>query len=126
MQTEPTTLLYTPVRCTISAPFVHNSRLCSYIMVRCSLVFITVILLLLVPASGLAASGLAASGLAASGVPRDPTAAPKAGFSAACRAHKSIGKMARTAEVVVEAEVVEVTPPRDNIYAVTLQVRNAF
>jgi hypothetical protein len=30
--------------------------------------------------------------------------------------------MARTAEVVVEAEVVEVTPPRDNIYAVTLQV----
>jgi hypothetical protein len=115
MQTEPTTLLYTPVRCTISTPFVHNSRLCSYIMVRCSLVFITVILLLLVPASGLAASG----------VPRD-TAAPKAGFSAACRAHKSIGKMARTAEVVVEAEVVEVTPPRDNIYAVTLQVRNDF
>jgi len=71
-------------------------------MVRCSLVFIPVILLL-VPATA------------------DPTA-PKAGFSAACRGHKSIGKMARTAEVVVEAEVVEVTPPRDNIYAVTLQV----
>jgi hypothetical protein len=47
---------------------------------------------------------------------------PRAGFSAACRGHRSIGKMARTAEVVVEAEVVEVTPPRDNIYAVTLQV----
>jgi hypothetical protein len=59
-------------------------------------------------------------------VPRETTTLqppPRAGFSAACRGHKSIGKMARAAEVVVEAEVIEVTPPRDNIYAVTLQVR---
>ena len=65
--------------------------------------------------------GPASSGWAAS-VPREQQLPPRAGFSAACRGHKSIGKTARTAEVVVEAEVVEVTPPRDNIYAVTLQV----
>jgi hypothetical protein len=72
------------------------------------------VILGLVPSSGWAAA-----------VPKDlanKQLPPRAGFSAACRGHRSIGKMARTAEVVVEAEVVEVTPPRDNIYAVTLQV----
>ena len=47
---------------------------------------------------------------------------PKSGFSRACRGPKSIPQMTKSAEVVAEAVVVEVSPPRDNVYAVTLQV----
>ena len=48
--------------------------------------------------------------------------AAQAGFSRACRGPKTIPQMAKSAEVVAEAVVVEVSPPRDNVYAVTLQV----
>ena len=47
---------------------------------------------------------------------------PKAGFSRACRGGASIADMTKQAEIVTEAVVVEVSPPRDNVYAVTLQV----
>ena len=47
---------------------------------------------------------------------------PKAGFSRACRGPKTIAQMTKNAEVVAEAVVVDVSPPRDNVYAVTLQV----
>ena len=46
----------------------------------------------------------------------------RAGFSSACRAPKSISRMVGGSEVVVEAAVVAVSPVRNNIYAVTLQV----
>ena len=46
----------------------------------------------------------------------------KAGFSVACQGPRSIGQMTKTAEIVTEAVVVDVSPARDNVYAVTLQV----
>jgi len=49
-------------------------------------------------------------------------AIPRAGFSSACRAPRSIQRMVKGSEVVVEAGVIEVSPVRNNIYAVTLQV----
>jgi len=55
-----------------------------------------------------------------------PEIAPKAGFSRACRGAKSISVMTKDAEIVTEAVVVEVSPPRDNVYAVTLQVKKVF
>ena len=48
----------------------------------------------------------------------------KAGFSVACQGPRSIGQMTKTAEIVTEAVVVDVSPARDNVYAVTLQVRH--
>lgn len=52
----------------------------------------------------------------------DINAIPRAGFSSACRAPRSIQRMVQGSEVVVEAGVIEVSPVRNNIYAVTLQV----
>ena len=49
---------------------------------------------------------------------------PRAGFSSSCRAPRSIQRMVQGSEVVVEAGVVEVSPVRNNIYAVTLQVNS--
>ena len=46
----------------------------------------------------------------------------RAGFSVACQGATSIGDMAEGAEVVTTAVVVDVSPARDNVYAVTLQV----
>ena len=46
------------------------------------------------------------------------------GFSMACQGPRSIGQMTKTAEIVTEAIVVDVSPARDNVYAVTLQVIN--
>ncbi|XP_023348993.1 uncharacterized protein LOC111717759, partial [Eurytemora carolleeae] len=54
----------------------------------------------------------------------DFNAIPRAGFSSACRAPRSIQRMVKGSEVVVEAGVIEVSPVRNNIYAVTLQVQN--
>ena len=48
------------------------------------------------------------------------------GFSVACRGRRSIEQMTETAEIVTEATVVDVSPARDSVYAVTLQVRNIF
>ena len=39
-----------------------------------------------------------------------------------CQGPRSIGQMADTAEIVTSAVVVDVSPARDNVYAVTLQV----
>ena len=49
----------------------------------------------------------------------------RAGFSLACQGVHTIGQMTRSAEIVTEALVVEVSPARDNVYAVTLQVCTA-
>ena len=46
----------------------------------------------------------------------------RAGLSVACQGPRSIGQMADTAEIVTSAVVVDVSPARDNVYAVTLQV----
>ena len=46
----------------------------------------------------------------------------RAGFSVACQGLRTIGQMTREAEIVTEARVVDVSPARDNVYAVTLQV----
>ena len=46
----------------------------------------------------------------------------RSGFSSACRGPKSISRMVSGSEVVVEAGVIAVSPVRNNIYAVTLQV----
>ena len=46
----------------------------------------------------------------------------QAGLSMACQGPRSIGQMAETAEIVTSAVVVDVSPARDNVYAVTLQV----
>ena len=46
----------------------------------------------------------------------------RAGFSVACQGVRTIGQMTRAAEIVTEALVVDVSPARDNVYAVTLQV----
>ena len=54
------------------------------------------------------------------------TKAAKAGFSVACQGPRSIGQMTKTAEIVTEAVVVDVSPARDNVYAVTLQVRKVL
>lgn len=48
------------------------------------------------------------------------------GFSVACQSVKTIGQMTRQAEIVTEARVVDVSPARDNVYAVTLQVCTYF
>ena len=45
------------------------------------------------------------------------------GLSLACQGPRSIGEMAEGAEIVTSAVVVDVSPARDNVYAVTLQVR---
>ena len=50
----------------------------------------------------------------------------RVGFSVACQAVKTIGQMTRQAEIVTEARVVDVSPARDNVYAVTLQVGTWF
>ena len=44
------------------------------------------------------------------------------GFSRACRGARTIGSSARRSPVVAEAAVVRVSPPRNNIYAVTMKV----
>lgn len=46
----------------------------------------------------------------------------QAGLSVACQGPRSIGQMAEAAEIVTSAVVVDVSPARDNVYAVTLQV----
>ena len=46
----------------------------------------------------------------------------RAGFSLACQGVRTIGQMTRSAQIVTEALVVDVSPARDNVYAVTLQV----
>ena len=46
----------------------------------------------------------------------------QAGLSMACQGPRSIGEMTETAEIVTSAVVVDVSPARDNVYAVTLQV----
>ena len=46
----------------------------------------------------------------------------RAGFSVACQGVRTIGQMTRSAQIVTEALVVDVSPARDNVYAVTLQV----
>ena len=46
----------------------------------------------------------------------------RAGFSKACQGARSLTKMVHASEVVLEAGVVDVSPVRNNIYAVTLQV----
>ena len=46
----------------------------------------------------------------------------QAGLSMACQGPRSIGEMTETAEIVTSALVVDVSPARDNVYAVTLQV----
>ena len=46
----------------------------------------------------------------------------RAGFSVACQGVRTIGQMTRAAQIVTEALVVDVSPARDNVYAVTLQV----
>ena len=46
----------------------------------------------------------------------------QAGLSMACQGPRSIGQMADTAEIVTSAVVVDASPARDNVYAVTLQV----
>ena len=46
----------------------------------------------------------------------------RAGFSVTCQGVRTIGQMTRSAEIVTEALVVDVSPARDNVYAVTLQV----
>ena len=46
----------------------------------------------------------------------------RAGLSVACQGVRTIGQMTRAAEIVTEALVVDVSPARDNVYAVTLQV----
>ena len=48
---------------------------------------------------------------------------PPGGFSRACQGAKTLPQMAKQAEVVTEAVVVKVSAPRDNVYAVTLQVK---
>ena len=45
------------------------------------------------------------------------------GFSPACRGANSITKMVAKSDVVLEAGVGAVSPPRNNIYAVTLKVQ---
>jgi len=47
----------------------------------------------------------------------------RSGFSSACRGPKSISRMVSGSEVVVEAGVIAVSPVRNNIYAVTLQIQ---
>ena len=50
------------------------------------------------------------------------TSKPKSGFSVACQGPRSIEQMTKSTEIVSEAIVVDVSPARDNVYAVTLQV----
>ena len=47
---------------------------------------------------------------------------PKSGLSVACQGPRSIEQMTKSTEMVSEAIVVDVSPARDNVYAVTLQV----
>ena len=47
----------------------------------------------------------------------------RAGFSLACQGARTLAQVTKTAEIVTEARVVDVSPARDNVYAVTLQVR---
>ena len=57
-----------------------------------------------------------------SGAPvQSKQAAARPGFSRACRGPRTIARMVEEAEVVTEAVVVAVSPPRDGVYAVTLQ-----
>ena len=56
-----------------------------------------------------------------SGVSND-VSSRQAGLSLACQGPRSIGEMTETAEIVTSAVVVDVSPARDNVYAVTLQV----
>jgi hypothetical protein len=44
-------------------------------------------------------------------------------FGDTCRTTNSISKMVSKSDIVIEAGVVAVTPPRNNIYAVTLRVQ---
>ena len=48
---------------------------------------------------------------------------PRPGFSVACQGARSLEAMTKTSEIVTEAVVVDVSPARDNVYAVTLQVK---
>ena len=51
---------------------------------------------------------------------------PRPGFSVACQGARSLEAMTKTSEIVTEAVVVDVSPARDNVYAVTLQVKYLF
>ena len=48
------------------------------------------------------------------------------GFSLACQGARTVAQMTKTAQIVTEARVVDVSPARDNVYAVTLQVRTYY
>ena len=52
-----------------------------------------------------------------------PNPKPRPGFSVACQGARSLEAMTKTSEIVTEAVVVDVSPARDNVYAVTLQVK---
>ena len=47
-------------------------------------------------------------------------------FGPTCRTTNSISKMVSASDIIVEAGVVAVTPPRNNIYAVTLKVQRVL
>ena len=53
---------------------------------------------------------------------KEDVSKPKSGLSVACQGPRSIEQMTKSTEMVSEAIVVDVSPARDNVYAVTLQV----
>ena len=53
---------------------------------------------------------------------KEDVSKPKSGLSVACQGPRSIEQMTKSTEIVSEAIVVDVSPARDNVYAVTLQV----
>ena len=59
-------------------------------------------------------------------VPRPRGGDSKGTFGPTCRTTNSISKMVSASDIVVEAGVVAVTPPRNNIYAVTLKVQRVL
>ncbi len=58
-------------------------------------------------------------------VPR-PSGESEGTFGPTCRTTNSISKMVSASDIIVEAGVVAVTPPRNNIYAVTLKVQRVL